>query len=180
MPNRYVFSAEEMSTWPDGHRKCTKCKELKAFSEFYKRNSGYKGFASSCKQCALPEQVARYRNSSTEERLYKSAKQRATKDDTPFTISVEDIEVPTHCPVLGIPLKHNEGTLGPDSPSLDKVIPELGYIPGNIAVLSHRANLIKDKYSYEELHAVVKWMEDFLRKEDSYDYNRRETDNGYR
>lgn len=164
MPNAYVFSEEERASWPEGFRQCTQCKELKSLDKFYKRNTGYLGHASRCKDCELPSAIERHRSMSSELRLYKAAKQRATREGITFEISVDDIVVPTHCPVLGIPLKHNEGTLGPDSPSLDKVIPELGYVPGNVAVISHRANLIKDKYSYEDLNAVVEWLKDFLGK----------------
>lgn len=164
MPNAYVFPREELESWPEGYRKCTSCKELKSLDAFHIRKAGYLGHASRCKDCSRPEAVQRHRNMSTELRLYRSAKQRATREQSTFSITVDDIIVPEFCPILGIKLKHNEGKQGDDSPSLDKVIPELGYIPGNIAVVSLKANIIKDKYSYDELSAVVTWLRDFLEK----------------
>jgi hypothetical protein len=164
MPNRFVFSQEEFDSWPDGYRKCTGCKDIKSLEEFHKRLGAPFGRASRCKYCARPEAVKRHREMSSELRLYKSAKQRATREGTPFTIAVSDIIVPKTCPILGIKLRHNEGKQGDSSPSLDKVIPELGYIPGNIAVISLRANIIKDKYSYAELNAVTSWLGEFLEK----------------
>jgi hypothetical protein len=42
----------------------------------------------------------------------------------------------------------------PDSPSLDRVIPELGYVQGNVIWVSHRANSIKQNATAEEILAV--------------------------
>jgi len=54
------------------------------------------------------------------------------------------VVVPEFCPVLGIkivPGRQGKGKATEDnSPSLDKFIPEKGYVPGNIAVISWRAN----------------------------------------
>ena len=44
------------------------------------------------------------------------------------------------------------------SPTLDKTIPALGYVPGNIAVISWRANRLKNNGTLEELEALVEWM----------------------
>lgn len=38
-----------------------------------------------------------------------------------------------------------------DSPSIDKVIPELGYVRGNVWVISNKANRIKNNATLEEL-----------------------------
>jgi hypothetical protein len=98
-------------------------------------------------------------------RIHASAKWRAKKDGTPFTISTADIVVPTHCPVLGVPLviHRGRGVLRPDipnSPSLDRIDNALGYVPGNVVVVSYRANRIKCDASVSELLAVA----DFYRR----------------
>jgi hypothetical protein len=36
---------------PEGHKKCTKCLEVKAFSEFYKKKSNKDGLQYNCKLC---------------------------------------------------------------------------------------------------------------------------------
>ena len=46
------------------------------------------------------------------------------------------------------------------NPSLDRIRPELGYIVGNIAIISMRANLIKQDASAEELRQVASWTEE--------------------
>ena len=70
----------------------------------------------------------------------------ALKNNIPFDISIEDIEniwpKDNRCPITkkifrsGIQNKR-------DLPTLDKIIRQKGYIKGNIAVISHRANSLK-------------------------------------
>ena len=65
--------------------------------------------------------------------------------------------VPEFCPVLGIKLvPYNNGSgFHIDSPSLDRIKPELGYIKGNVRVISNRANLLKNNATVEELEKVL-------------------------
>jgi hypothetical protein len=64
------------------------------------------------------------------------------------------------CPVLGIPLFRNRGAKGqgPNSPSLDRIVPQLGYIKGNVIVMSSLANRIKNDSTPEQVMAVAKWF----------------------
>lgn len=86
-----------------------------------------------------------------------NARSRAKAAGVPCTITVEDIVVPSHCPVLGIALARRLGRKGgcDQSPSLDRIVPELGYVPSNIVVVSRRANRIKNDATIEELEAVA-------------------------
>jgi hypothetical protein len=98
--------------------------------------------------------------------LWSSAKQRAQKAGVPFEIAVEDVVIPPCCPVLGIPLKRKLGRGGGDSsPSLDRIIPERGYVLGNIAVISNKANRIKSNATPEELDRVALWLRATLKME---------------
>ena len=89
--------------------------------------------------------------------MVRSARHRAEKAGVPFSITKDDIVIPTHCPILGIPLVHGRGRKGPTehSPSLDRVRPEEGYVPGNVIVISQRANRIKSDASIQELRDVA-------------------------
>jgi hypothetical protein len=93
--------------------------------------------------------------------LLHGARVRAKRGGYPCTIELADIYIPDVCPVLGIPLRRNTGRIGPgeNSPTLDKIIPELGYVPGNIAVISHRANSIKRDATIDEVRRVLRWLE---------------------
>lgn len=89
-----------------------------------------------------------------------NAKYRAKRYGVPFTITADDIVIPTHCPVLGIPLEPGweKGSGYDNSPSLDRIIPDLGYVSGNVAVISFRANSIKRNATAEELTLVGQWV----------------------
>ena len=100
------------------------------------------------------------------ERMMVSAARRAD-----LRVTVEDIlkvfPKDKLCPVFHTPMRPNinlqQGrSIGPseNSPSLDKLNPKLGYIPGNIAVISNKANTIKLDCIPAELYAVAKYMED--------------------
>lgn len=90
--------------------------------------------------------------------LYQ-ARKRAKKHGIPINIDHDDIVVPKVCPVLGIPLFVSDGLFSPNSPSLDRIVPELGYTKGNVVVISHRANTMKSDATLPELLAVVRWLQ---------------------
>ena len=86
--------------------------------------------------------------------MWGNAKRRAKAADIPFDIKVTDIVIPTHCPCLGVPLEHGTRSQKDNSPSLDRIIPKLGYVKSNIWVISARANRIKNDATAEEIIAV--------------------------
>jgi hypothetical protein len=45
------------------------------------------------------------------------------------------------------------------SPSLDRLIPEFGYIPGNVAWICMRCNTIKSDASALEIRRVADWID---------------------
>jgi hypothetical protein len=97
-----------------------------------------------------------YNENNKEKELLRYARRRARKKDLPFSIVEEDIKIPDVCPVLGIPLFSGEGHAIDNSPNIDRIIPEKGYVAGNIRVISFRANRIKSNATVEELRAVLK------------------------
>jgi hypothetical protein len=92
--------------------------------------------------------------------LLKDARYRARKAGIPFKLTAADIHIPTHCALLGIPLIPKRGS-GPGpwkwSPSLDRIIPSKGYVPGNVQIISARGNVLKRDSTLEELIALGKW-----------------------
>lgn len=83
---------------------------------------------------------------------------RAKSNNIEFNLTVEDIIVPKVCPVLGITLTFNFGKgsgYHDDSPSVDRIDPNKGYIKGNVRVISARANLLKSNATPQELEAVL-------------------------
>jgi hypothetical protein len=98
-----------------------------------------------------------WRKANPEDNMLQQARKRAKEKELEFNLDVSDIIIPTHCPVLGIKLerldKRHSG-----SPSLDRIDNTKGYIKGNIAVISWRANSIKKDATLEELKAIVKYL----------------------
>ena len=90
--------------------------------------------------------------------MLQRIRSRSNVEGIPFNLTKEDIVIPDTCPILGIPLQINNDHVGPNSTSLDRIIPELGYVKGNVAVISHRANSIKNNASIEELEKVLEWL----------------------
>ncbi len=93
-----------------------------------------------------------------EYRLYVNAKSRAKRNSIPFSILLSDVVIPDRCPVLGCEFGRGDGGWCSTSPTLDRVIPGLGYVSGNVAVISWRANRIKSDANIEELEKIVQYV----------------------
>lgn len=94
--------------------------------------------------------------------LVSRAKRRATDKNIPFNIDLDYVlTLPhEHCPALGIPLEWCAGALHrtDSAPSLDRIIPSLGYVRGNVAWISWRANRIKNDSTPNELTMIANWL----------------------
>jgi len=95
-------------------------------------------------------------------RMVDAAVSRARKKGVEATITVADIYWPTHCPVLGVPLDYStpfgrRRVVGPAAPSLDRWDTADGYVPGNVFVISMRANRLKGNATPDELEAVANY-----------------------
>lgn len=109
----------------------------------------------------------KYRLAHPERYLLIGAKVRAKKRGIVFEIDELDIVIPDVCPVLGIPLVIKERVstsdkrkhfVPPNAPSLDRIRPDLGYVKGNVQVISWRANNIKRDATPEELRKVADYV----------------------
>jgi hypothetical protein len=157
-------------------KRCLDCKKVKQAKLFQKRKVSVDGRSSYCKACIslrtsnyhkTPDGKAAHRKNTynwkynhPEIKLIYHARSRASVRNLPCTITIDDIKIPEFCPALGIRLKRNLRSGGPDSPSLDCLIPSLGYVPGNVAVISKRANTIKNDASIDDLRNILKWLEE--------------------
>jgi len=157
---------------------CKNCKVPKPFSDFYNDKMYADSHYPYCKICKSQydkkyrelnktkysskeykeynrERMKVYRHNNPELILLKGARSRAKRDTLPFNISIEDINIPKTCPILGIPIvlssERMEKKYHSGSPSIDKIVPKLGYVKGNIQVISMRANIMKSNASLDEL-----------------------------
>lgn len=102
------------------------------------------------------------RKAEPERELLYGAKNRALKFNLPFDLDLSDIIIPEVCPLLEITLCKGEGSVQTSSPSLDRIIPDKGYVKGNVWVISHRANMLKNSSSLEELELIIKNLKEKL------------------
>lgn len=130
---------------------CSGCKETKDTTLFSKNKQMKDGYANWCKACIKkhwqkPENLQRRkerRMGNYAHTLFIETKSRARLSGIPFDLDESDIVIPDWCPVLGIPLIAEVGGRKDNTPSIDKLIPEKGYIKGNVKVISWLANCIK-------------------------------------
>jgi hypothetical protein len=119
---------------------------------------------------AHPEKIAAYRAArrATAEgwatNALSGAKKRAKKRGVPCTITIELLLLlrarAIYCPALKRELKYGGGPLAPNSATLDCIDPALGYIPGNVVIMSFRANTIKQDATAEELRQVADFVKE--------------------
>lgn len=94
--------------------------------------------------------------------MLRAAKWNAKRANVPFNLTTEDFHIPELCPILGIKLRRGERRNNDSSPSLDRIIPALGYVSGNVWVISLRANRIKNDATLEELRLITAALEEKL------------------
>ncbi len=92
---------------------------------------------------------------SPEYEMLRRIKHKSKQYGIRFNLDISDIHIPEFCPLLGIPLRTNNGTPKFDSASLDKIDPALGYVRGNVWVISLKANQMKSNASLEEVKLLA-------------------------
>jgi hypothetical protein len=95
------------------------------------------------------------------ERLKHAAKTRGIKfgfsSAAECALYLKDI-APKECPILGIKLKRGAGRLQSTSPSVDKIVPSKGYVRGNMQIMSHLANRMKNDATPKQLKQFAHWV----------------------
>ncbi len=86
--------------------------------------------------------------------MIERAKERSRRLDLPFDLTLGDICLPAVCPALGIPIWVG-GPRSAHSPSLDRIQPHLGYVAGNVRVVSNQANCLKGDKDIGELKRLA-------------------------
>lgn len=97
--------------------------------------------------------------------ICQKARKRGRERGLPSTITADDLVWPSHCPVLGLELDYPErsgmrgaGAAQANWPSLDRWDSTKGYVPGNVFVISYRANTLKNSANYAEILLVAKYL----------------------
>lgn len=140
---------------------CTKCKESKAFFEYGKHKKESDGLRAVCTSCRKIEAHLRYKTKDKQLHLLNVIKNRAKAQNIPFNLEYDDLTPPKVCPVFNVEI----GRIEPHSNSskrfsisIDRIIPEKGYVKGNIQIISQLANVMKHDASIAELKIFANWV----------------------
>ena len=86
--------------------------------------------------------------------LRYSAKRRGLS----FNLTIKDLTLPTHCPLLGMPLLYNSFSPVAEQfnanawATVDRIDNSLGYVQNNVWVISRLANTMKNEASLDQLY----------------------------
>jgi hypothetical protein len=79
----------------------------------------------------------------------------AKRKNLPFNLTIEDTVLPEVCPVFKTPFVFGDVNYRPE---FDRRIPSLGYVKGNVRIISGRANRLKNDATIEELQNIIDYM----------------------
>ena len=129
----------------------------KTSSMLKKKKEAVRHCGTKCPLMVRTKKKKKHGHSNTHEYyLWKGCQNRAKKNNIPFNLEYTDVIIPEKCPILEIPIFRGNKRHIPNSPSLDRLIPELGYVKGNVRVISYKANTMKSDASVEEIKMFAK------------------------
>lgn len=144
-------------------KRCKKCKQYRFISDFPKKPGSdrfYTDVQSMCKSC-FGKRTAKYISNRYKKdgryRLWLSSHSNSWSNGIVHTIKVKDIPKPDVCIYLGCLLDWSfTESRKWNNPSIDRIDPTGGYVPGNIQVLSDLANRMKQNATVEQLLAFAR------------------------
>lgn len=140
-------------------RKCVTCCRMRDRARYSKRRPAHKAYYEANKVAIRAYSRAHGKAQHLKDprpRMLSHAKMRAKKYGRECTITVADIVVPKVCPLLGVPIYVGTKCLKFNSPTIDRKDSSKGYTPGNVWVVSWRANRVKSDATLEEMKLLVK------------------------
>ena len=91
--------------------------------------------------------------------LFLSVRSNAKRRGIAFAVAEHEVPWTDVCPVFGVPIGPRVGKPADDSASIDRKDNSRGYVPGNVVVVSYRANRIKNDATVAELKRIVTFYE---------------------
>jgi hypothetical protein len=156
----------------EASKACTQCGIVKPLSEFPRKSASRDGRSACCRICTRKQQKE-FRDSGKQAKYHRdnphvrqlstmvaNSRRRAKEKNLDHNIDVAYLRsiCPSHCPYLGVKLRWEvQDGLGMkakafhNSPSLDRIDGSKGYVRGNVAIVSYRANTIKQDATEQEL-----------------------------
>lgn len=106
-----------------------------------------------CNAAYMRGYLARTRRTRPHRTILERARKRARQQGVRYALRRQDISLPARCPVLGISLRVGQSR-SPASPSLDRIDPGQGYVPGNVRIISDHANKLKGNRRLEDIRSL--------------------------
>jgi hypothetical protein len=89
--------------------------------------------------------------------IWERAKQSAQERKLDFNLDVDDIIIPEYCPLLSCKLTFTFTQETKNSYySIDRIDSNLGYVKGNVQIMSLKANIMKNSATQDELLIFAK------------------------
>ena len=172
----YLFVITVYFTYIYGMKTCTNCKK-----SIFDGRSDKKFCSDKCRmdyhnhidrgdeyRDKMSKRVVRYyldrKKKDPESHILFRARDSARRKGYKFNLEHDDIFIPEYCPLLNIKLTYNDAWA---SPSIDRINPKLGYIKGNVWIISRKANMMKQDISIELLKIfaenLLKKLKGFLK-----------------
>jgi hypothetical protein len=94
-------------------------------------------------------------------KLMAMAKNRAKTKGLEFNLSLDYLMDlwDGHCALSGIELELNrsdKGKVNPYAPSLDRIVPELGYTMGNVRIVCYQMNVALSEFGLDQFDELVR------------------------
>lgn len=150
---------------------CAVCNTTKHIDNFAKDICQPSGYANQCKNCTYNTRGVSLKNY-----MLKRKKSGAKQRQYGFTLTDQDLFLPEYCPILKTKLiyykqdshQNIEEKDKLNLASIDRIDNSKGYIPGNVIVMSKRANSMKSDKTFEDLRT---YCENMLKLINHYEQN---------
>lgn len=154
------------------------CGLEKDVSQFYRQGNGHNRICKECHKKLYKESSTYNEQKRRQKKEYRleiqtkkgyikhmliRAKKRAKTKGLKFNLTEEDIVIPDKCPILCIPIEYKytgqRGGQTANSPSVDRIDNNKGYVKGNIRIISNKANALKSDMTIAQVKRLLNYME---------------------
>jgi len=150
--------------------KCNSCSKEKKETEFCIRKDGTTGkYRKTCKECKNSNQRKNYKKyKENNPFLARHTKMKASckQKNIPYDLDEMYLEQiwTGFCPITGVELVWScgrEELKNPNAAELDRFIPSLGYVKGNVSWISRKMNNLKGNGSIKDFKDILDWMKNW-------------------
>ena len=143
---------------------CSKCGDSKDLSEFNRNRNKRDRRGAYCKVCSseyYKEYMISPRGMAL--RMVRDAKRRSKRDKIPFSLNSLDLidRLETGiCELSGLPFVLGSNEQSPYSPSIDRIVPAMGYAPDNIRIICWSLNAAFGSWGEDETRKIMTtWLQ---------------------